>query len=156
MIAMKTYTVKEVAEILNTNPETVRRWIRGGKLHAEKASNKSGNLILETSLDTFVSSVPKYQKMLSSHISTTTAIVGAAALLAGSIVNNINTEKKNAKEATVSNDALLTIINSEIEKKQLNIKTKEESINKLQKEIEIEKKEIKSLLDFALSMQRGG
>ena len=153
---MKTYTVKEVAEILNTNPETVRRWIIGGKLHAEKASNKSGNLILETSLDTFVSSVPKYQKMLSSHISTTTAIVGAAALLAGSIVNNINTEKKNAKEATVSNDALLTIINSEIEKKQLNIKTKEESINKLQKEIEIEKKEIKSLLDFALSMQRGG
>ena len=125
-------------------------------MHAEKASNKSGNLILETSLDTFVSSVPKYQKMLSSHISTTTAIVGAAALLAGSIVNNINTEKKNAKEATVSNDALLTIINSEIEKKQLNIKTKEESINKLQKEIEIEKKEIKSLLDFALSMQRGG
>lgn len=152
---MKTYTVKEVAEILNTNPETVRRWIRNGKLHAEKTSNKSGNLILESSLDTFVSGVPKYQKMLSSHISKTTAIVGAAALLAGSIVNGINTEKKNAKEATVTNDALLTIINSEIEKKQLNIKTKKESINRLQQEIEIEKKEIISLQDFAISMQRG-
>ena len=97
----------------------------------------------------------QYQKMLSSHISKTTAIVGAAALLAGSIVNGINTEKKNAKEATVTNDALLTIINSEIEKKQLNIKTKKESINRLQQEIEIEKKEIISLQDFAISMQRG-
>lgn len=25
---MKTYTVKEISEMLNTNPETVRRWIR--------------------------------------------------------------------------------------------------------------------------------
>ena len=29
---MKSYNVKEIAEMLNTNPETVRRWIRDKKL----------------------------------------------------------------------------------------------------------------------------
>jgi transposase-like protein len=27
---MKTYSVKEIADLLGTNPETVRRWIRNG------------------------------------------------------------------------------------------------------------------------------
>ena len=31
---MDTYSVKEIAEMLNKNPETVRRWIRSGKLEA--------------------------------------------------------------------------------------------------------------------------
>ena len=31
---MKSYNVKEIAEMLNTNPETVRRWIRDKKLDA--------------------------------------------------------------------------------------------------------------------------
>ena len=31
---MKTYSVKEIADLLNTNPETVRRWIRDKKLEA--------------------------------------------------------------------------------------------------------------------------
>lgn len=39
---MKTYTVKEIAELLGTNPETVRRWIRDGKVQAEANSMKKG------------------------------------------------------------------------------------------------------------------
>lgn len=45
---MKSYTVKDVAEMLQVNPETVRRWIRDNKLRAEKTSNKGGNKILES------------------------------------------------------------------------------------------------------------
>lgn len=37
---MKTYSVKEIAEMLNTNPETVRRWIRDKKLDATIESKK--------------------------------------------------------------------------------------------------------------------
>ena len=36
---MDTYSVKEIADMLNTNPETVRRWIRSGKLEAIQESN---------------------------------------------------------------------------------------------------------------------
>ena len=30
---MESYSVKQIAEMLNTQPETVRRWIRNGKLN---------------------------------------------------------------------------------------------------------------------------
>ena len=36
---MDTYSVKEIADMLNTNPETVRRWIRSGKLEAIQELN---------------------------------------------------------------------------------------------------------------------
>jgi putative ATPase subunit of terminase (gpP-like) len=39
-IAMDTYSVREIADMLNTNPETVRRWIRPGKLEAIQESRK--------------------------------------------------------------------------------------------------------------------
>ena len=44
---MDTYNVKQIADMLNTQPETVRRWIRSGKLHAEKASRKDGHVVTD-------------------------------------------------------------------------------------------------------------
>ena len=44
---MKTYSVKQIAEMLGTNPETVRRWIRGDKMKAVQVSRKGGNVITE-------------------------------------------------------------------------------------------------------------
>ena len=57
---MKTYSVKQVAKLLNTNPETVRRWIRDDKLKAVQISRKDGNVITETDLDRFLTATPKY------------------------------------------------------------------------------------------------
>lgn len=37
---MSEYNVKQISEMLNINPETVRRWIRNGKLDAKQASKK--------------------------------------------------------------------------------------------------------------------
>jgi excisionase family DNA binding protein len=37
------YTVSEVADLKNVNPETVRRWLRDGKLHGQRlGGTKSG------------------------------------------------------------------------------------------------------------------
>ena len=47
---MKTYSVKDIADMLNTNPETVRRWIRAGKLKADQTSRKDGNMVREDDL----------------------------------------------------------------------------------------------------------
>lgn len=57
---MKSYTVKQIADMFGTTPETVRRWIRTGKLQAEKTSNKAGNVVLASALDSFVRTCPKY------------------------------------------------------------------------------------------------
>ena len=57
---MKTYTVRQISEMLNTNPETVRRWIRDKKLNAEQSFRKDGNIITEEALQRFLKSTPKY------------------------------------------------------------------------------------------------
>ena len=51
---MDTYSVKEIADMLNTNPETVRRWIRSGKLEAIQESRKGGNVVTKSMLDAFL------------------------------------------------------------------------------------------------------
>ena len=84
---MKTYSVKQIAGMLNTNPETVRRWIRDDKLKAVQVSRKDGNVVTEAELERFIKATPKY-------LSKVTAGAGLAALspiagigvLAGGIV----------------------------------------------------------------------
>lgn len=48
------YTVKQVSEIFDVNPETIRRWVRAGKLKAmELKSRKEGLRIEENSIEEF-------------------------------------------------------------------------------------------------------
>lgn len=44
---MESYNVKDVAKLLGTSEETVRRWIRSGKLKASMDSRKGGSVITE-------------------------------------------------------------------------------------------------------------
>lgn len=60
---MKMYNVKEIADMLSTNPETVRRWIRGGRLGADQESRKGGNMISEEELQSFLDKNPKYASL---------------------------------------------------------------------------------------------
>lgn len=48
---MKTYTVKEISEMLNTNPETVRRWIYNKKLAATIESKKVVTSVMKQFLE---------------------------------------------------------------------------------------------------------
>lgn len=59
---MKMYNVKEIANMLNINEETVRRWIRSDGLRATQMSRKTGNVVNEQDLWTFVNDNPKHHK----------------------------------------------------------------------------------------------
>ena len=61
---MKTYSVAEIAKLLNVNKETVRRWIRSGQLKSTKKSKKDGNVVDELDLFEFVQTKPKYRNMV--------------------------------------------------------------------------------------------
>ncbi|RQN12475.1 helix-turn-helix domain-containing protein [Clostridium butyricum] len=51
---MEFYTVKDIAEMLSVNEETVRRWIRDGKLEAERGSGRQGSKVSDASLKVFL------------------------------------------------------------------------------------------------------
>ena len=84
-ITMDTYSVKEIADMLNTNPETVRRWIRSGKLEAIQESRKGGNVVTKSMLDAFLKTSPKYAGiaggLLASPVGITTALLSLLAML---------------------------------------------------------------------------
>lgn len=58
------YTVTQVSEMFNVNPETVRRWCRTGQLSATLECKKSGFHIDEKSLNDFANRYNKYGKMV--------------------------------------------------------------------------------------------
>lgn len=97
--SMKTYTVKEIADLLGTNPETVRRWIRDGKLQATANSKKKdeNKVILESALNAFLRATPKYAATLAVPL---TLSVGAATLGVLGVTNAVLAVRK-AKEQTV-------------------------------------------------------
>lgn len=80
---MDTYTVKEVAKMMNTSEETVRRWIRSGKLKANMDSRKKGSVITDAMLREFTRNTPKYAAALANPIG---GIVAASTLLLGTFV----------------------------------------------------------------------
>ena len=85
--------------MLNTNPETVRRWIRSGKLEAIQESRKGGNVVTKSMLDAFLKTSPKYTGiatgLLASPVGLTTA---TAAIVGGILAQQLikNDEIKNA------------------------------------------------------------
>ena len=131
---MKTYNVKEVAKMLNTNPETVRRWIREGKLIADKSSRKSGNMITESALKGFLQAYPKYK--LRAEVTLTSAVV-----VGGLVAQNI-IEAEQAKHANVPNYAIIRFAQDKIQEYTNAIKSKENTIHELEKQIEADKAQI--------------
>ncbi len=82
---MKTYTVNDVAQMLGVDQETVRRWIRKGKLEAEGEETSQGvpKKVTEESLVTFASSNKKYSEKLAGAIGAATSAVTAVAGASG-------------------------------------------------------------------------
>ena len=124
---MDTYTVKEVAKMMNTSEETVRRWIRSGKLKANMNSRKKGSVITDAMLREFTKNTPKYAAALTTPIG---GIVAASTLLLGTLVAK-NVEKGEAiKNSTIDSE---------------DIKNKKKAIAQLEQEIVDEETKIKSL-----------
>lgn len=152
---MKEYNVKQIAEMLNTNPETVRRWIRSGKLEANQSSKKSGNIISEQSLENFVRNTPKYAGLLSSIASFSVAATAFGLPLAFSLplqVANLVVQLKNLDNPSenYTADQISSILKEEIQRAEKSLSKKADLVKQLQSEIDAEKKRIDELV-YALN-----
>ena len=102
---MNTYSVKQIAEMLGTNPETVRRWIRDEKLKAVQISRKDGNIVTEAELDRFIKATPKYFSKLTAGIGFTAVspVVGFGALAGGIVASALLSyiDKKNSIDVRI-------------------------------------------------------
>lgn len=137
---MDTYNVKQIAEMLNTQPETVRRWIRSGKLYAEKASRKDGHVVTECDLNKFLKSSPKYAGMAG-------GLVGAAMMMpvVGGIAATYLAAAKKAKETgdeSFSKEDVTRYLQEEIERRNQSINQKLSTIEQLQREITADQQQI--------------
>ena len=123
---MANYSVKQIAEMLDTNPETVRRWIRAGRLESSQASKKEGNVVSEDALKTFLERTPKYAAVAAGMAAAgilsplpSVPIIGASlAVSVGMSVASALARLERRKAETAS-DAKENLIQLQIEKKQL-------------------------------------
>lgn len=145
---MKTYSVKEIADMLGTNQETVRRWIRNGKLHAIQESRKDGNSVTEVELNKFLKKAPKYASIAARSLATTSPIVSIPLALGGLIgtmvVDHIDTEEK-LKRARIRPEDIAKYLKESINLHENAIKRKRDAISQLEQEIAAEEQQIKAL-----------
>lgn len=147
---MKTYTVKEIAELLGTNPETVRRWIRNGKLQAVTNSKKKGEnkVILEGALNAFLKASPKYAATLAAPF---TLGVGAAALGVLGVTNAAlavwKAKQQELEKARVGVDSVYAFLATRINEERTKLETLLNERVELDKKIQIETDLLNQLLD---------
>lgn len=163
---MKTYSVKQIAELLNTNPETVRRWIRDGKLKAEQTSRKDGNTVTEDELARFAKENPKYSSVLAVlgggvlggtvATSAATSLLSAGAIvipgfgipIAASLLGGAAAgffKKKNSSGDKISDQEVIECFKHGIKEHEKTIEEKRAKIKDLEFEIFKEQKAIEEL-----------
>lgn len=141
---MKTYSVKQISEMLETNPETVRRWIRDHELKAVQLSKKTGNVITEEELQKFVKSKPKYQpKFLAGSLGIAgltglTGSIGMGAVVGGIIASALlgYCGEKKKTDVTIKADDLKEYLNKTIKKLESQNAKKQALLRKTEMEIE--------------------
>lgn len=144
---MKIYSVKDIANLLNTNPETVRRWIRAGKLKADKISRKDGNTVREDDLYKFLRSTTKYASMATGLVATNpflalTTAVGVDVL--GTIITSLASKQpKSGHEVGILSDDVRCALKKSIIESEGMIERKRAAIAELQAEINKEQRQIK-------------
>lgn len=153
---MANYSVKQIAEMLDTNPETVRRWIRAGRLESSQASKKEGNVVSEEALKAFLERTPKYAAAAASVaaaslLSPVFPVIGASlAMSAGASMASTLMRRERRKAETVS-DAKENLIQLQIEKKQLLEQTKavaqqlQEQLKKQEQQLQEDKRRLQKL-----------
>ena len=147
---MKSYTVFDVAKLVGKNPETVRRWIRSGKLKAVQSSRKDGNVVLEDELYRFLRSTTKYSGLAAGMLASNSmlAFTVAVAGLVGGMVAHRATNKKDL--AILAEDVRKTLKDKIAESEEL-IEKRRNTITELQAEIEAQEKQIE---DFRIALEQ--
>lgn len=139
---MDTYSVKEIADMLNTNPETVRRWIRSGKLEAIQKSRKGGNIVTKSMLDAFLKNSPKYAGIATGLLSSPVGLTTATVVMLGEILVQQLIKNDEIKNVHINTSEIRKLLLSNIQSSKENIARKKKSIRHLQKEIEEEQQGI--------------
>lgn len=131
---MDSYTVKQVSQLLKTNEETVRRWIRSGKLPATLVSKKGGHTISAESLSYFVKQTPKYAPILAASLAASTLTMSA---VIGSVIGGLLALADSNRN--VSAKDVEAFLKNKIAAQEKSLKKKEAQLQKLQEEIESER-----------------
>lgn len=131
---MDSYTVKQVSQLLKTNEETVRRWIRSGKLPATLVSKKGGHTISAESLNYFVKQTPKYAPILAASLAASTLTMSA---VIGSVIGGLLALADSNRN--VSAKDVEAFLKKKIAAQEKSLKKKEAQLQKLQEEIESER-----------------
>lgn len=147
---MKNYSVQEIAQLLDLNPETIRRWIRTGKLKADCKSRKSGNVVSENALQEFLNSYPKYAARVATVIGPFAPMVGLGVSLSGLGVASYEAIKSKS-DGLVSQEQLLQHLQKALEESNQLITQNIQRIKELEQEVEREKNELQQTIKL-LSM----
>ena len=143
---MKTYSVKQIAEMLGTNPETVRRWIRNNKMKAVQVSRKNGNIVTEAELERFIKATPKYFSKLTSGmgLAVVTPVVGIGALAGGIVASALlgYFDEKNSVDVRVRPEDFKDYLQKNIAKLKGTILQKQALIHQTEVEIDEISKQI--------------
>lgn len=148
---MKNFTVKEISDMLNTNPETVRRWIRDGRLDAVQNSRKDGNVVSEQALTEFLRKTPKYASSATAALAGSLAASGIGALAGLSIITTtaiigkVLSEKKSTDEIRVTPGSMQKYVMATIKDHEKHLAEKKKELLALEHEIESEEKQIEEL-----------
>ncbi len=144
---MKTYSVKEIADMLNTNPETVRRWIRAGKLKADQTSRKDGNMVREDDLYKYLRSTSKYSVTAAGLVGKNpflalTTVMGMSIL--GVFLTSLAAKSpKDKRDIRILSDDVKQTLKKYIIDSEETIERKKAAIAELQAEIDKEQQQIK-------------
>ena len=144
---MKTYTVKEISKMLDKNPETVRRWIRDGKLKADQDSRKGGNYVTEAELQKFLKKTPKYAALAGGIAAAAMPVVGwpiAIGGIVGGLLSMLDSDIK-AKDIPIDPEKVVKAVRDNIAQCHETIEKKREAIAQLEDEIKIEEQRIEAL-----------
>ncbi len=145
---MKTYSVKEIADLLGASQETVRRWIRDGKLQAVGDTRRKGEnkVILESALTSFLKTSPKYAAALAVSLPLGTGVMA----LAGVTSALLAVKKANAQDllkAKVGADSVYAFLATRISEERLKLERMLTDRNELDRKIQIETEVLNQLVD---------
>lgn len=144
---METYSVKQIADMLGTNPETVRRWIRDKKMDSVQVSRKDGNVVTEAELQRFLKASPKYLPRFNLSLAALSPAVGISLLIGGLIGSKFiayQDEKKNY-DVRIRPEDLEKYLTEAIAHHTESLKKKKTSLKQLENEIHTEEQQLDQL-----------
>ena len=107
--AQVVFTISEVSSLFSVSEETIRRWIKSGRLKASIDSKKEGYKVTEKDLKEFIETQkPKYWKflpflgLLLSPMAVVTPILGNLAGLSYKVLVDFMQKQKNSREEVIN------------------------------------------------------